>query len=699
MNESEIEFIEDEKNKIIIIDSQDQEDFSVVEEIVNEENILIEGYLWEERSILHQFDEINQNLSKSLEDTKEETPIINTGEDYGDDNDDDLEYEIINNLEVIELENKVMKTEISKSEKKDENENKLCFDIFKTEELPISSQKSPRIEESEVDLKSENQLIKHAMSKSQLKALFSIFKISNYTQTFRSIAYLNRIQAIMSDYFRRSRYQNRMVILNLIKKKRTKSSSKTEFKFMKKENYLLKNEQNNNKCLQLEDSILQNKVKEKDLQAKNANNIFELTVCEKASHEEELKNFDQTIEEDILVIEIKDSEEPEFNELMENRIFEVLEEAEDGDFQILDSDGVNPDIEKNLELDANLETGSQKPIEIVEFSVNNTSELDLELKSESDVGSKLDLEAVFELEGFNEYSEVELSNPIVNMECKISQGNPMLEGLEHINHELEFMENREAAMETLNFKLESQNIDNNILKEVELDGVLTEKDKSNEKQNDNDERNVTSPQLTTEGNCDVFVEIIAKEDLENAQTDNYSGFESIENFELTRKSSQMSHNLTGIISFEETNANNETEIIEKQTGTTNQEDENNNSYQPGIEQIEINVDIEELKQNSQEKLSKLDNEKDVFELVKDIQNSKNDKCSPFYEKSETYNSNKTIRSSPYESLQGIKKKSFGVFDKLVSLAQNRSIARPISKDLSRESIRAIEIIKKSRKLK
>ncbi|KAL3126418.1 hypothetical protein CHM_8g1960 [Cryptosporidium hominis] len=695
MNESEIEFIEDEKNKIIIIDSQDQEDFSVVEEIVNEENILIEGYLWEDRSILHQFDEINQNLSKSLEDTKEETPIVNTGEDYGDD--DDLEYEIINNLEGIELENKVMKTEISKSEKEDENENKICFDISKTEELPISSQKSPRIEESEVDLKPENQLIKHAMSKSQLKAFFSIFKISNYTQTFRSIAYLNRIQAIMSDYFRRSRHQNRMVILNLIKKKRTKSSSKMEFKFMKKENYLLKNEQNNNKCLQLKDSILQ-KVKEKDLQAKNANNIFELTVCEKASHEEELKHFDQTIEEDILVIEIKDSEEPELNKLMENRIFEVLEETEDGDFQILDSDGFNPDVEKNLELDANLETDSQKPIEIVEFSVNNTSELDLELKSESDVGSKLDLEAVFELEGLNEYSQVELSNPIVNMECKRSQGDPMLEGLEHINHELEFMENREAAMETLDFKLESQNIDNNILKEVELDEVLTEKDKSNEKQNDNDERNVTSPQLITEGNCDVFVEIIAKEDLENAQTDNYSGFESIENFELTRKSSQMSHNLTGIISFEETNANNETEIIEKQTETTNQ-DENNNGYQPDTEQIEINVNIEELKQNSREKLSKLDNEKDIFELVKNIKNSKNDKCSPFYEKSETYNSNKSIRSSPYESLQGIKKKSFGVFDKLISLAQNRSIARPISKDLSRESIRAIEIIKKSRKLK
>ncbi|XP_667118.1 hypothetical protein [Cryptosporidium hominis TU502] len=284
------------------------------------------------------------------------------------------------------------------------------------------------------------------------------------------------------------------------------------------------------------------------------------------------------------------------------------------------------------------------------------------------------------------------------MECKRSQGDPMLEGLEHINHELEFMENREAAMETLDFKLESQNIDNNILKEVELDEVLTEKDKSNEKQNDNDERDVTSPQLITEGNCDVFVEIIAKEDLENAQTDNYSGFESIENFELTRKSSQMSHNLTGIISFEETNANNETEIIEKQTETTNQ-DENNNGYQPDTEQIEINVDIEELKQNSREKLSKLDNEKDIFELVKNIKNSKNDKCSPFYEKSETYNSNKSIRSSPYESLQGIKKKSFGVFDKLISLAQNRSIARPISKDLSRESIRAIEIIKKSRKLK
>ncbi|KAK9170880.1 Uncharacterized protein cmbei_8001960 [Cryptosporidium meleagridis] len=684
MNEPEIEFIEDEKNKIIIIVSQDQEDFSVVEEIVNEENILIEGYLWEDRSILHQFDEINQNLIKSLEDTKEETPIGNTVEDY--EYDDNLEYEIINNLEGVELENKVMKTEISRSEQEEEDKNKLCFDISKTEELSISSQKSFRIEESEADLKPEYQPIKHVISKSQSKALYSVFKISNYTHTFKFIAYLNRIQTIMSDYFRRSKQQNRMVVLNLIKRKRTKSSSKMEFKFIKKENYLLKKKQNNNKSLQLEDSKLENKVKEKDPQANNA------------IHEEELKDFDQTIGEDILVIEIKDSEEPELNDSVENRIFEVLQEADDGVCQILDSDSVNLNTENNFEPNENSETGSQKHIKTVEFSINSALELDLKLKSESDVGSKLNLEPVLELEELNECSKVELSNPILDMECKRSQGDPTLEELCHINHEPEFMENS-AAMETLDFKLESQSTDNNILKEVELDGTFTDKYKSNEKQSDNDERNVSSESIQ-ERNCDLFVEIIAKEEeLENAKTDNYSGFEAIENFELTRKSSQISHNLTGIISFEGTNAKHETEKIENQTEATNQQDENNNGCQPDTKQIEINTDIEELKHNSQEKLSKLENEEDIFELVKDFQNNKNNKFSPFYKKSEAYNNNKPIRSSPYESLQGIKKKSFGVFDKLISLAHNRSIARPISKDLSRESIQAIEIIKKSRKTK
>ncbi|KAF7456352.1 hypothetical protein HWI79_3051 [Cryptosporidium felis] len=93
MTNSEIGFIEDEKNDIvIIIDSQDQNDCLTSDEMAVEDNSLIGNFLWDDKSILDQIEQINRIVNQNFEKTLgEKSPGEREGE-----LEVDIEYELIN---------------------------------------------------------------------------------------------------------------------------------------------------------------------------------------------------------------------------------------------------------------------------------------------------------------------------------------------------------------------------------------------------------------------------------------------------------------------------------------------------------------------------------------------------------------------------------------------------------------------------
>ncbi|OII73626.1 uncharacterized protein cubi_03424 [Cryptosporidium ubiquitum] len=744
MKGSEIGFIEDEKNEIvIIIDSQDQEDFAVVEEIVNEENILIEGLLWDDKSILNQIDQINQITSKNFESIKEEEISVEKMDEEFEY--EELKYEIINNLEGIELENEIVNEEYLKAIRENENENKnenknehenehehekekekenekeQCFDIANTKDLTICLPEFLKMTEPKVDVGAENHLIDYVLNKNLLKVLFLKYQASNQTQGLRAINYLNKVQNIVKDHFQKSRKYNSMVILDL-QKKSLKSNSKIKSIMMNQMDYLLKYEKNSKKYLQLESLTIQKEVEENNSLTKDVISVLRPSTFNQTFKKNHLNC---NTEKSLLYIEIKDIEQLEADYSTENQIFEVIEET-DGEFcNSLES--VNPKLEgENFELNANLESGSHEHLEVEEnrmikvlesesgFELDLNIELELEPKSESEIRTKSGLESVLKLEELNDEFEVGSSNSILNVECKENPEFLICKGFEKTKDELESLGCRITTIEISEPKLENQSMEEEIkLKEMYSNQSLVDSN-SIWGQNGSVEKKKDTPKSIEEGNDDILVELIVSQDenlsenKKDDQTENLTKFESIENFEISRKNSQMLPNLVGIMGFEESNDYSEIEkkqshieaenIKTERIATTNQENINADNFQTD-QNMQFKMDISETKQDDREKLSKSNHEKDIFKLIQGFQSSKESDCSPFREKSETHHNKKPNRSSPYYCSHGKNNKSFGVFDQLISLAKNRNIARTVSKDLSRESIRAIEIIKKSRKPK
>lgn len=715
MSESDFGFIEDEKNEmVIIIDSQDQEGFSAVEEIVNEENILIEGFLWDDEPILNEMSQIYPIESNDSDDAMKETLVENTSEEYGD---DDLEYVIINNLEEIELENKIASRDVSEDECLVDDGKEKCFEIVKMEDHVACTPNKSELEETRMSSMAEKSSSLNCVLRNyRLEALASKFLVLTQAQVFVAITYLKRVQEIVRKRPQRFRKYDRSVILSIRKGKSPRRASKLKLLDHKshEEDPLVKYKQGNGKEEQAGDLTLQGDLEVECLTPEHSNGVFELPLFNQITFGNGATHSETSAEEVVIIIEAEDFEEAERDNSTESRIFEICEKLERQDCHFSEETVVCPETEKNLELNQHV-----GPLEMVDDCVAQVSEIEKIPEPESDS------DPVF-LESGESKSDlmVESRDSILKVEFKKSQDHTEFEA-KTPSHESHLWEDGMAVSETPELQLASpSNAEDGTLKKPEPLLALLNHFQESRRENNPIKDEKSTPESAKEGDCDGLAEFIeesineftvSQNTLQEEEGKVFRAGESPRpgsegSFELSIKDSQEPPNLSETASLEEIidcdevkkdptpveeAGNGQTEAFEE----TSQKDSVSKSSPESLCWRETKVENSGGEGETGEDSDKPGHAKTgIFEpAVQDFQGMKEPGSSPHYGKLGTSSNRKPLGCSPYHSFQG--KKSFGVFDKLVSLAQGRSIARAVSKDLSIESMRAIDIIKKGRKPK
>ncbi|KAJ1607218.1 hypothetical protein OJ253_2446 [Cryptosporidium canis] len=685
MSGPETGFIEDEANEIVILlDSQDQEQFSTVENIINEENILIEGLVWVERPTLDQSCQARQIESKETNDLIEElTPMVNTSEEFGD---DDLEYAIINNLEEIELENRVSCKSASEDENSLESRDK-SLESPKKEECLACIPRRPTVLETGICLKLESQRPNHSLKNVRLETLISRLLFSSQTQVFVHIRYLKRVEEISRNFMQGFRKCNKSVILDISKKRNMSKGIKMKLpRITSLEDPLSKNEPISGRNPQLADLVLpsDSSIGEFELQLPSTSSpginalesnksTAEASVLSEADKMGKLETECQIVEifedqdrpkEEVVVTTPnteRESNIPLDPELYGNELPATQEIPMNG---VPESKSIS---EPEVPVDEQI-VGSQNSIIEIEYRESqNLQQADLQLGTPNYELNSVEHRAV----PFGP-DEHQPNSPIVTNERKMEESEP-----HHLvdPHEGQEDRNLNVAMEEPHEQIdEKASISMDLIEEInETEGV----------------HELVASQLNYQDTSEEERGALESED------------QSIKSLESKIKGAPEYHDLLDIAGFEENVGHcgtpakseyNQAEIF----GKADQKDCSSVASPTSDQQKEAKVDTNEDKDHAED-IFVYGPSRSTFDILKDLQNKKSTAL-PSEENLEDEPNHKHPKYSPYDYMHR-KKKSFGVFDKLISLAQNRNTVRPISNDLSIESIRAIEIIKKSRKPK
>ncbi|KAJ1613380.1 hypothetical protein OJ252_979 [Cryptosporidium canis] len=685
MSGSETGFIEDEANEIVVLlDSQDQEQFSTVEEIINEENILIEGLVWDERPALDQSCQARQMESKEPNDLiEEQTPMENTSEEFGD---DDLEYAIINNLEEIELENKVSCKSASEDESPLGSRNQSS-ESPKKEECLACMPRRPTVLETGICLKLEDQRPNHSLNNVRLETLISRLLFSNQAQVFVHIRYLKRVEEISRNFMQGFRKCNKSVILDISKKRNTSKGLKMKLpRITSLEDPLSKNEPSSERNPQPTDLVLPSdgSIGEFKLQLsstllpginalESSKSTVEISVIAEADEVNKLETECQIVEI------FEDQDRPKEEEVVttpnaERESDSPLDPELDGNdlpaTQEIPMNGVpesksisEPEVTEDEQI-----VGSQNSIIEIEYRESqNLPQADLQLGTPNyELNSTEHRAAQF---GPDEHQP---NGPIVTDERKMEESEPHLladphEGQEDRNLNVAVEEPPEPINEKASVSMD-------LMEEIDEAESVHE---------------LVASQLNYQDTSEEERGALESED------------QSIKSLESEIKGAPESHDLLDIAGLEE-NVDHcgtpaESEYNQAETfGKTDQKDCSSVASPTSNQQKEAKVDTNKDKDRAED-VFVYGPSRSTFDILKDLQKKKSTTL-PSEENLEDEPNHKHPKCSPYNYMHR-KKKSFGVFDKLISLAQNRNTVRPISNDLSMESIRAIEIIKKSRKPK
>lgn len=714
MSEFEMEYIEDEKNEmVIIIDSQDQEGFSAVEEIVNEENILIEGFLWDDRSILNEMSQIDQMMSNDSDSAREEETLVeNTGEEYGD---DDLEYVIINNLEEIELENKIANRDASGAEHLVEDGKEKCFEIVKVEEGPVACipNQSVVIDTTKVVSSGVEKSCwpNHILRSARLEALVSKLLVSSQAQIFVSITYLKRVQEIVRKRFQRPKKHDRSVILGICKGRSSNRASSLKLPdITSHEGLIAKDNQVQGKEEQPGDLTPHGSLELERSPPELPNDAFELPLFNKITFGKGVGNLEQSTGEVVLIIEVEGPGESERENSTKGQIFEVFEELENLDDSLPEQAIACLETEVGLELDPNSEQSQYAgPLETAEDCRAGVPELEQVSEPKSD--SNLVLLGSGESKN---HLTAEPHHSVMEAEYKGSQDEGEF-GENAPDCDSGLGEDEVVVLEVLESRLTSQSkVEEKISEDPELPPALIESFQGCLEENDSVEDEKSSSGSAKEGDGNGLTELVEESVHESAASQNKQQEKEGGVFRTDESPRLRSEEVFGpsIKASREPPDLPETASLEEMVGCNEAKKEPTRAEETGNGQTEV---LEETSQKdsvgnncpedprwteARDGPDMLSHAKDGIivaeHAAQDLRSKKEAGSSPLCRSIGASPHRKPPECFPYHSFQR-KKKSFGVFNKLVSLAQGRGVARPISKDLSMESMRAIDIIKKARR--